>query len=202
MDRSKPLTADPAKTQAWQRRSREKAAAKRTAAAGTSQATSDRWATGTTPNRDSSSLTGTATRTRWPASPGGTQGRGKGGRSRRNDGPWRDEVLAEYGASCRVCGDLNVQADHLIPRAQGGPSIVANGLVLCSEWSVVTPGGCHPAKTAHRLKIDRDWLEPGQIEWLEREGHAWWLADGSVAGRHFKLFRPYRSATEKTLVAR
>jgi 5-methylcytosine-specific restriction endonuclease McrA len=106
----------------------------------------------------------------------------------RNVAPWRNEVFETYGAVCRSCGcTVHLQADHLIPRSQRGPSVVANGLVLCSEFGV---GKCHPEKTAHRLLIQRSWLEPAQIAWLAREGHARWNEDGTVSGAHCRLFAP------------
>lgn len=104
---------------------------------------------------------------------------------RRNDGPWRAEVLSVRGTRCRSCDTTRyVQADHVIPRAQGGPSVLANGLPLCGGFA----NGCHDAKTAGRLKIHHAWLDVDQIEWLHEAGHAWWLPDGSVAGPHCRLF--------------
>lgn len=109
---------------------------------------------------------------------------------RRNDAPWRNEVFELRGRSCRGCGGVqHVQADHLIPRSQGGPSVVENGLPLCGEFGV---GQCHVRKTAHSLLIERGWLDQDQIDWLKSEGHAWWREDGTVAGRHCVLFAPVR----------
>jgi 5-methylcytosine-specific restriction endonuclease McrA len=106
----------------------------------------------------------------------------------RNDGPWRLEVFARRGGRCRCCGDtMHVQADHMIPRSQGGPSIVENGLPLCSEFG---KGQCHLRKTNHELLIRRDWLDADQVEWLRASGNAWWEEDGTVAGRHNRLFAP------------
>jgi hypothetical protein len=70
--------------------------------------------------------------------------------------------------------------DHLIPRAQGGPSVVENGLPLCRVH--------HSLKTAHDLLVDPAWLDPDQIQWLADQGHAEWLLDGVVVGRHRRLF--------------
>ena len=106
-------------------------------------------------------------------------------RNSRNDAVWRAEVLAARGAYCRACGDTrNPQTDHLIPRAQGGPSVVPNGIVLGG------PFGCghHVAKTEGRLRIRREWLDPEQLEWLAAEGHVLWLENGETVGRHRKLF--------------
>ena len=74
--------------------------------------------------------------------------------------------------------------DHVIPRSQGGPSVVENGLPLCGPFG----NGCHDLKTAHRLLIEQSMLDVDQIQWLADSGHVWWLPDGSVAGRHCVLF--------------
>lgn len=106
-------------------------------------------------------------------------------RTRRNDSKWRSDCLAERGAWCRACGGtVHVQMDHVIPRAQGGPSVIENGVPLCGAFG----RGCHDRKTAGRLKIRREMLDPDQIAWLELAGHAMWLPDGTVAGRHNVLF--------------
>lgn len=102
---------------------------------------------------------------------------------RRNDSAWRTACLEARGELCRVPGCPHpwpVQMDHLIPRAQGGPSVVENGLPLCLLH--------HLAKTEHRLRIRRGWLDADQVAWLEVEGHARWLLDGTVAGAHCRLF--------------
>lgn len=110
-------------------------------------------------------------------------------RIRRNDAPWRNEVMATYGATCRSCGDTaHPQADHMMPRSQGGPSVVENGLVLCGEFSRVTPGGCHPAKTASRIVIRPEWLTPPQIAWLAQVGWVAWDDDGQPYGRGCRHF--------------
>lgn len=105
---------------------------------------------------------------------------------RRNDSTWHNDVIALRGNHCRACGRPDPQTDHLIARSQGGPSVTANGLPLCGPFA----GGCHDAKTAGRLKIRREWLDPDQITWLQEAGHAWWLDDGTVAGAHCGLFAP------------
>jgi predicted restriction endonuclease len=109
----------------------------------------------------------------------------------RNDSPWRNEVMQRYGPACVACGTVrHVQADHLIPRGQGGPSVVENGLPLCGEFGRPGWKGCHPAKTDHELLIRKEWLAPEQVAWLEEHGHARWEKDGTVAGRHCWLFAP------------
>lgn len=120
-------------------------------------------------------------------------GRPSGGKPnrgpRRNDSRWRADVLAAYGARCVSCGDTrHVQADHLWPRAQGGPSDVLNGLPLCGEYSAVTRGGCHPAKTAGRLLIDPAWLTAAQREFLADGGWVAWDRAGAPYGRGFRHF--------------
>lgn len=114
---------------------------------------------------------------------------------RRNDAPWRAEVLSRYGLACVRCGDqAHVQADHIWPRSQGGPSDPRNGLPLCGEFSKNTPGGCHPMKTASRIVIEPAWLAPDQIEWLADVGWVWWDADGEPMGRGRKHFASQKAA--------
>lgn len=107
---------------------------------------------------------------------------------RRNDAPWRALCVEAYGGICAVpgCGSTRIQMDHIIARSQGGPSVVGNGLPLCDEYA----NGHHAAKTAGTLKIRREWLTERQIDWLRRNGHAEWLPDGTVAGRHCPQFAP------------
>jgi 5-methylcytosine-specific restriction endonuclease McrA len=107
---------------------------------------------------------------------------------RRNDAPWHAQCTAEYGPVCSIpgCGSTRTQMDHLIKRSQGGPSVVENGWPLCDE----TANGHHVAKDSGRLKIRREWLTERQIDWLRRNGHAEWLPDGTVAGRHCPQFAP------------
>ncbi len=157
MIRKKRLKADPAKTEAWLRRGAEAYSAKQI-------------------ERARSGLGKQA--------PGGRVAK----RSKRNDGPWRLEALARRGGRCRSCGGtMHVQADHMIPRSQGGPSIVENALILCGEFG---DGRCHVKKTNHELLIRRDWLDADQVEWLRASGNAWWEEDGTVSGRHNRLFAP------------
>lgn len=104
-------------------------------------------------------------------------------RRRRNDAPWRQECLERRGEWCRVAGCPHpqpVQIDHLIPRSQGGPSVVENGLPLCRRH--------HDLKTAHDMLINPAWLDTDQVLWLADHGHAEWLLDGVVVGRHRRLF--------------
>jgi hypothetical protein len=70
--------------------------------------------------------------------------------------------------------------DHLIPRAQGGQSVPGNGLPLCRVH--------HRMKTDHLLLIAPEWLDPRHVLWLSDEGHAEWLVDGVVTGRHCRIF--------------
>jgi 5-methylcytosine-specific restriction endonuclease McrA len=109
-------------------------------------------------------------------------------RRRRNDAPWHAQCTAEYGPMCSIpgCGSTRTQMDHLIKRSQGGPSVVENGWPLCDE----TANGHHVAKDSGRLKIRREWLTERQLTWLATNGHASWLPDGTVAGRHCRQFAP------------
>lgn len=112
---------------------------------------------------------------------------------RRNDGPWRAECLTRRGGYCRACGpftqfvDSNgqprgrmLEVDHIWPRSQGGPSVVENGLVLCSAH--------HADKTASRIVIDPAWLDPDQVAWLAAVGWVQWGSDGQPVGRGMKHF--------------
>lgn len=99
--------------------------------------------------------------------------------------------MAYRGEVCVRCGDTrNVQADHLWPRSQGGPSVVENGLPLCGEFSRNTPGGCHPMKTAGTIVIEPTWLTWQQILWLADVGWVKWGPDGQPYGRGWKHFAP------------
>ena len=105
---------------------------------------------------------------------------------RRDDGPWRREVFAAYGAVCRVRGCSRsgalLHAHHIIHRSMCGPSVRQNGMAVC--------GRHHDQIHAYLIRIDRSWLATEQIRWLASKGHAWWLADGTVAGPHCRLFAP------------
>lgn len=130
-----------------------------------------------------------------PRSAQAARGLGRGRRARRrNDAPWYRECVAAHGDTCVVpgCG-RPAQMDHLIARSQGGPSVVANGLPLCGDFD----NGHHAAKTAGVLKIRYEWLSPTHREWLSHNGHATWLPDGTVAGRHRRQFAP-RTTEERT----
>lgn len=112
---------------------------------------------------------------------------------RRNDSRWRAECLEVRGDRCRAPDCPHpwpVQMDHLISRAQGGPSIVENGVPWCEPH--------HRAKTEHRFRVPRSCLGEDQILWLEREGHARWLPDGTVEGRHHRLFAPTNERERST----
>lgn len=100
---------------------------------------------------------------------------------RRNDGPWRRKVLEIRGAFCRSCGvygEHKVQADHVMPRGQGGESAVENGLVLCGPWGF----DCHGRKTRKELLVRPEWLDQDQIDWLAERGWVWWDEAGEVYG--------------------
>lgn len=101
---------------------------------------------------------------------------------RRNDSSWRRDCLEVRGLWCRSCGtSYGLEIDHLIPRSQGGLSIVENGLLLCRD--------CHRKKTEHRMLVDPMWLDEDQLEWLASEGHVMFDEDtGEPYGRHCRLF--------------
>ncbi len=108
-------------------------------------------------------------------------------KARRNDSPWRKEVLAKRGQACRRCGRSDgIQSDHIKPRSQGGTSVVENGLPLCM--------GCHRLKTEHRILVDKRWLDDDQVDWLRDVGWVWWDDDGEVYGPGRKSFARERRA--------
>lgn len=114
---------------------------------------------------------------------------------RRNDGPWRNEVLEKRGAYCRSCGESqDLQIDHVMPRSQGGQSDVENGLVLCGPWSKASPwpNGCHQAKTEKRMTIEYDWLDPDQVEYLALKGWVSWNEQGEPGGHGCRGFAARR----------
>lgn len=114
---------------------------------------------------------------------------------RRNDGPWRAEVILLRGGFCRVCWTTrDLQADHVMPRGQGGPSVVENGTVLCREH--------HEAKTERRLLYRRAWLDDDQKAWLRDVEWVWWDDDGEVHGRGRRGFEPDAAARCMTVAAR
>lgn len=167
MKRGGPLKADPSKARAWQQRGAQKYAARqREKAVEEPQIRSE-----------NAQLR--------------RSGRGRSSKKKRNDSGWRKEVMALHGERCAACGDTNhVQADHMWPRSQGGPSHVLNGLPLCGEFSRNTPGGCHPKKTAGTMVIQPEWLLPEQIEWLAEVGWVAWDDQGQPYGRGWKHFAP------------
>ena len=115
-------------------------------------------------------------------------------RRRRNDSAWRQQVIDLHGHACAACGDTShVQADHLWPRGQGGPSHPLNGLPLCGEFSATTPGGCHPLKTASILRIQPEWLLPAQVDWLAEVGWVTWDEHGQPLGRGWRHFTARRT---------
>lgn len=112
---------------------------------------------------------------------------------RRNDGPWRAEVIALRGGYCRGCGDTrHVECNHVWPRSQLGPSVVQNGMMLCGAFSLTTKGGCHPAVTEGKLLMQKGWLDPDQVAWLQEQGYVWWDENGEPCGRGSRRFAPER----------
>lgn len=105
----------------------------------------------------------------------------------RNDAPWRAECAAARGEWCRAGSPASpcqgrLHAHHIIHRSMCGPSVVENGLFLCAHH--------HSLVHAATIRVRRDWMEVDQIEWLRDEGHVVWEHDGSVSGRHWRLFEP------------
>lgn len=113
---------------------------------------------------------------------------GKRSADQGKDARWREKVYALRGRWCRACGgDRDVQVDHMVPRSPATRWAIEDGLPLCGDFG---RGRCHPRKTAHQLKIQRDWLDPDQIAWLDTMGYAVWQSDGTVTGSHCRLFAP------------
>ena len=111
--------------------------------------------------------------------------RSKSKKQTRNDAPWRRECEAVRGARCRHCGTVGwLECDHIVPRSQGGPSVVENGLLLCKK--------AHDEKTASRLLIEFDWLDDDQIAWLAAVGWVAWDQAGQPYGRGCRHFAPRR----------
>lgn len=119
----------------------------------------------------------------------------------RRDIEWRQEVLLIRSPQCRVTAHLMripalyrtpqqrqlvascdgpIEVDHLIPRSPATRWALPNGCPMCRHH--------HRLKTEHSLLIAPEWLDPDQLRWLEDEGHAEWLLDGVVVGRHRTLF--------------
>lgn len=86
-------------------------------------------------------------------------------------------VASEYG----ICQGHH-EADHIVPKSQGGPYVVENGAVLCHRH--------HEMKTNSELKYRREWLQPDQVAWLAECGWVAWDADGQPYGRGWKHFHP------------
>lgn len=100
---------------------------------------------------------------------------------RRNDAPWRRTVENFRGSHCRACGTIrDVQADHVLPRSQGGTSVVENGTMLCRRH--------HEQKTNGVLKYEFAWLDADQVAWLAEMGWVTWDGDGKPYGRGWKHF--------------
>lgn len=97
------------------------------------------------------------------------------------DADWRRAIEQHFGAWCQVCGSTrDLEADHIMPRSQGGLSDLGNGMLLCRK--------CHAAKTAGRLKIAMSVLFTVQVQWLEDHDWVRWAVDGVARGRGCRHF--------------
>ena len=88
-----------------------------------------------------------------------------------------------------------LEVDHVMERSQGGKSHVGNGLILCGPFhggSSPFAEGCHGAKTAGKLLIERDWLDDDQIEYLAEIGWVVWDEHGEPIGRGCRAFAAAR----------
>lgn len=168
-----PLSSDPAKARQWQQRSQQRALAK-LRERGAKLAPRERAVTVKATDLQA------AKQARKPA-------------KRHNDGPWRAACVEAYGEVCRNCGDTtHVEMDHVIPKSQDrtARADVENGLPLCGAFSRSSPfpEGCHPAKTAGRLRFNPDWFSQGQLEYLAAKGYVDFDDDGNPFGRGYKHF--------------
>jgi hypothetical protein len=89
--------------------------------------------------------------------------------------------MALRGERCRACltTDL-VQCAHVMPRSQGGPSVVENGTPLCM--------GCHADVDQYRARWSPAWLDPDQLVWLASVGWVDWDGAGEPFGRGCRRF--------------
>lgn len=106
----------------------------------------------------------------------------------RNDGPWRKECEAAYGTKCVVCGDRSIEMDHVKPRAQGGRSVVENGIPLCGPWSRSVAGGHHDMKTRGELLFQHSWFTDEQRAYLAKIHWVDWDEDGRPFGEGWRHF--------------
>lgn len=94
-------------------------------------------------------------------------------------------MMDRYGPGCVACGLVgHAQADHMIPRSQGGKSDVENGLPICGPYGC----GAHDRKTAATLRIDPGWLTAEQIQYLEAHDWVAWDENGEPYGRGLRHF--------------
>lgn len=82
-----------------------------------------------------------------------------------SDAAWREALTEWLSGRCGVpgCLSVTVQADHIIPRSQGGLSDLYNGWLICPAH--------HESKTSGVLMIDPAWLRPEHHAYLA--GHGW-----------------------------
>lgn len=104
---------------------------------------------------------------------------------------WRGAVMLAGNFQCAGCGYGVVrylEADHIIPRAQGGLNDVDNGLVLCGEF-----GQCkrHPRKTAGEPAIiEHRMLRDEQVAYLSEHGWVEWVETTRLADPR-RQFEPH-----------
>lgn len=100
------------------------------------------------------------------------------------------------GTFCRACGSSqHLELDHIKPRSQGGQSDVENGLPLCGAWGSC---GAHARKTAGSLRIQKSWLDPDQIAYLDQIGWVRWDPEtGEVSGNGWRHFEPEQPPTQE-----
>jgi hypothetical protein len=72
-------------------------------------------------------------------------------------------------------------------------------MFLCGPWSRSSPhpGGCHAAVTENKMLMERDWLDPDQIAWLEDVRWVWWDQLGEALGPGSRRFAPVRVKKEE-----
>jgi 5-methylcytosine-specific restriction endonuclease McrA len=74
---------------------------------------------------------------------------------------------------CRLCGDPNTTAHHLVPRSLGGDDVVSNLVLLCGSGTT----GCHGLVEAHdpqALAQLRARLTDAELRYaIAKKGEAW-----------------------------
>lgn len=105
---------------------------------------------------------------------------------------WGRAVRDWLGVACAVCRSTYLtQADHIIPRAQGGLNDLHNGWMICGPYDCAA----HALITANLLKIDPNLLRAEHLLYLA--DHNYVIFDpttGEPFGRGMRRFERLRSS--------